>query len=75
VFENRALRRNLDRGEMKWQEAGESCIMRSFVTCTLRQYNQNGQVKKDEMGRPCMTNGEKKNLYRLFVRNPKKKNK
>jgi hypothetical protein len=27
----------LDRREMKWQEDGENCIMRSFVTCTLLQ--------------------------------------
>jgi hypothetical protein len=25
------------RAEMKWQGVGESCIMRSFTTCTLRQ--------------------------------------
>jgi hypothetical protein len=27
----------LDRREMKWQEVGENYIMRSFITCTLRQ--------------------------------------
>jgi hypothetical protein len=27
----------LDRRELKWQEAGENCIMRSFITCTLLQ--------------------------------------
>jgi hypothetical protein len=30
VFENRVLRR-------KWQEAGEDCIVRSFITCTLHR--------------------------------------
>jgi hypothetical protein len=30
---------------MKGQEVGEGCIMRSFITCTLRH------VKEDEMGR------------------------
>jgi hypothetical protein len=25
----------LDRGEMKCQECGQNCIMRSFITCTL----------------------------------------
>jgi hypothetical protein len=34
VSENRVLRRIFEPG-MKWQEAGEDCIMRSFVTCTL----------------------------------------
>jgi hypothetical protein len=32
VFENRVLRRIYLR-RRKWQEAGEDCIMRSFVTC------------------------------------------
>jgi type IV secretory pathway protease TraF len=31
------------------------CIMRSFITCTLRQVND--QVKEDEMGRACSKNG------------------
>jgi len=35
VFENRVLRRIF--GPKKWWEAGEDCIMRSFVTCTLHQ--------------------------------------
>jgi hypothetical protein len=26
-----------DRRGMRWQEAGENCIMRSFITCTLLQ--------------------------------------
>jgi hypothetical protein len=41
--------------------------MRSYVTCTLRQYNQNDQLKEDEMGRACSTNGPKKNAYRVLV--------
>jgi hypothetical protein len=35
VFENRALKRYLDRRGMKWREIGKNCIMRSFIT--LRQ--------------------------------------
>jgi hypothetical protein len=27
----------LDQREMKWQEVGENCTMRSFITCTLLQ--------------------------------------
>jgi hypothetical protein len=30
-------REYLDLRERKWQEAGEECIMRSFITCTLHQ--------------------------------------
>jgi hypothetical protein len=41
----------LDRGETKCQDVGEGCIMRHFVTCTLRH------VKEDEMGRVCHPNG------------------
>jgi hypothetical protein len=35
VFENRALRRIF--GPKREEVAGEDCIMRSFITCTLRQ--------------------------------------
>jgi hypothetical protein len=28
----------LDQRGIKWQEAGENCIMRSFITCTLLTY-------------------------------------
>jgi hypothetical protein len=28
---------NMDRRETKWQEVGENCIMRSFITCTRRK--------------------------------------
>jgi hypothetical protein len=37
VFENRVLRRIFGPKRVKWQEAGENCIMKSFVTCTLLQ--------------------------------------
>jgi hypothetical protein len=35
VFENRLLMEYLDLRGRKWREAGEDCIMRSFITCTL----------------------------------------
>jgi hypothetical protein len=38
--------------------------MRSFITCTLLQ------VKEDEMGGACSTNGEKRNVYRILVGKP-----
>jgi hypothetical protein len=36
--------------ERWWQEDGEDCIMRSFITCTL-------QVKGDEFGGTCRMYG------------------
>jgi hypothetical protein len=36
VFENRVLRRIFE-CKRKWREAGEVCIIRSFITCTLHQ--------------------------------------
>jgi hypothetical protein len=35
VLENRVLRRYLSLRGRKWQETGEECIMRSFITYTL----------------------------------------
>jgi hypothetical protein len=37
------------------------------------KYNQNDRVKENEMGRPCGTHGEKRNVYRILVGNPKGK--
>jgi hypothetical protein len=34
------------------------------------KYNQNAQVKEDDMGRACSTHGERKNVYRLMVWKP-----
>jgi hypothetical protein len=33
------------------------------------------QVKKDEMGRTCSTNGEKRNAYRILMGKPERKRK
>jgi hypothetical protein len=37
VFGNRVMRIYLNRRGRKWREAGEDCIMRSFITYTLHQ--------------------------------------
>jgi hypothetical protein len=37
VLENRVLRRIFGHRRGKWREAGEDCIMRSFIICTLHQ--------------------------------------
>jgi hypothetical protein len=38
------LRRIFEPKGKKWQEAGEDCIMRSFITCTI-QSNQGGWLE------------------------------
>jgi hypothetical protein len=47
----------------KWQEAGEDCIMRSFITCTLHQI----QVKEDEMDGTCSTHGKYEKFIHILV--------
>jgi hypothetical protein len=37
VFETGCWGEYLDQRGMKWQEIGDNCIMRSFITCTLLQ--------------------------------------
>jgi hypothetical protein len=56
---------------MKWRETGGNYIMRSLITFVLAK--QNYQVKDDEIGRACSTNGEKKNEYRILVGKPEGK--
>jgi hypothetical protein len=34
VFKNRVLRRIFGTKRKNWWEAGEDCVMRTFVTCT-----------------------------------------
>jgi len=46
----------------KWQEAGEDCIMRSFMTCTL---HQGDQIKDDEMDGACRMCG-RYDKYTIF---------
>jgi hypothetical protein len=36
----------------------------------LQKHNYNAQVKEDEMGRACSTNGAKRNAYRILVAKP-----
>jgi hypothetical protein len=58
---------------MKSWEVRENCIMWSSITCTLRQINYNDKIKKDEMGRACNTDKEKRNAYRILVGKPEGK--
>jgi hypothetical protein len=44
--------------------------LRSFRTCNLiLGYNQNDEIKDDEMTRACSMNGTKKIAYRILVGN------
>jgi hypothetical protein len=40
---------------------------RDEVTGDWRKLHKNYQVKNDEMGRACSTNGEKRNVYRILL--------
>jgi hypothetical protein len=51
----------LDLRGRKWREAGEDCIMRSFVTCKLHQ------IKEDEIGGACSMHGRDENLEDLGI--------
>jgi hypothetical protein len=53
--------------------ANFNCIMRSFLTSTLGQVKLDGQVKENETGRACSTNGAKRNAYRILVGKPEGK--
>jgi hypothetical protein len=53
-----------------WQEVGESCIMRSFITFTLRHVQLDGNVKEDKTERACRMHGEKRNANRILVKKP-----
>jgi hypothetical protein len=63
----------LDLRGRKWQEAGENCIMRSFITWYA---SPNIRVIKSSRMRwvgyvPCM--GEMRNEYKILVGNPEGK--
>jgi hypothetical protein len=48
----------LDTNGREWQEAGEDCIMRNFITCTLHQnIIRVLQVKEDKMEGACSMHG------------------
>jgi hypothetical protein len=42
---------------MVWQEKGENCITKSFMTVLFAKYNSNNEVEEDEMGGAYSTNG------------------
>jgi hypothetical protein len=44
--------------------------MKTFLTSIFFKYNQNDEEKVDKMVRISITQGEKRNAYRILVRNP-----
>jgi len=61
----------LDLSGTKWREAGENCIMRGFMTCTLHQMLLGRSIKQDGVGDVCSTHGI--NAYKILVGNPERK--
>jgi hypothetical protein len=59
----------LDLRGRKCQEAGEDCIMRSFIACTLHQTF----LGENKMSRTCSTDRKMKNAYNIFVGRPEGK--
>jgi hypothetical protein len=59
VFESRVLRRIFGPKKDAVTGVEKNCITRSFMFC-FTKYNQNNQVKEDEMGKSCSTNGGRK---------------
>jgi hypothetical protein len=56
-----------------WREAGEDCIMRSFITCMLHHILSGDQVKEDEMGGACSMHGRCEKCIQNFGGKPEGK--
>jgi hypothetical protein len=50
---------------MTWQEAGENCIVKSFIICTLHKILL-GSIKKDEMSNMCSMHGRDEKYIQHF---------
>jgi hypothetical protein len=51
------LRRIFGPKRGKWREAGEDCLMRSFITCKLHQILLGYKINEDKVGEPYNTHG------------------
>jgi hypothetical protein len=51
----------VDPREMKCLEAGENCMMRSCIICTLHQYYYTNKIQEDEKDGSCSTLGGDEN--------------
>jgi hypothetical protein len=56
---------------LKYQEAGEYCIVRGFLTCTLGQVSIN-KIKEDEIGEAC-SKQERRVFIQDFGKNARRK--
>jgi hypothetical protein len=48
-------------------EAGQNCIMRSFIVCTLLQNVLSDEIKEDEICRARSMHVEMRNAYKILV--------
>jgi hypothetical protein len=73
MFENRVLRRIFGpkRNEVTggWTKLHNEELHNLYIS----KYNYTVQVKEDEIGRACSTNGEQRNAYRIMVGMPEGK--
>jgi hypothetical protein len=73
VFENKVLRSIF--GPKRDEDIGcwRNSIMRSFITCTLRQVKLDAEVKEDEMAGHVARMGDKRTTYKILVGKPEGK--
>jgi hypothetical protein len=70
VFQNGVLKRNLGLRGRKWREAGEDCIMRSFITCMLQVLS--GWSRRMSWVGHVARIGEMRNTYKISVGKPER---
>jgi hypothetical protein len=61
----------LDVRGRKWREAGEDCIMRSFITSP--NIFKGNQIMEDVIGGSCSTYGRDEKCYNILAGNPEDK--
>jgi hypothetical protein len=67
MFENRMLRTIFGLKGRKWWEAGEDCIMKSIITCTLHRILL-GDLMKEEVGGACSKHSRDEKCVQSFGR-------
>jgi hypothetical protein len=73
VFENRVLRRKFGPRGRKWREAGEDCITRSFINCTLHHILLEATKLTMRWTGHFARIGEIRNAYKILVGKPEGK--
>jgi hypothetical protein len=64
----------LDLSGGKWQKAGEDCIMRSFITCTLPNVIRVLKLKRMKWAGHVPLMETMRNAYNILVRKAEEKN-